>query len=311
LRSVLEALRRRIPQSRTAALELIERLQKIAGLAGASVDEMDFGFLFDARRNLLRIGYNVDAAQADESCYDLLASEARTAVFLAIAKGDIAREAWFRLGRKLTAYRDQQALLSWSGTMFEYLMPSLHLRCYAGTLLDHGMHAAIRIQQIYGREQRVPWGISESAYSARDNRMQYQYRAFGVPALSAQSERSDRLVIAPYASMLALMLDPARATANLREIAANGHADRYGFFEAIDYSARGAGGGPEPIRTFMAHHQGMSLLAIDNALFGGRMQERFHLEPFIQATEFLLQERMPVLIEDVSDGAERSAAAAA
>ena len=193
--------------------------------------------------------------------------------------------------------------------MFEYLMPLLYLRSYADTLLDRAMRSATRIQQLYGAERNVPWGISESAHSDRDSRKQYQYRAFGVPALSARSDRPDKLVVAPYAGMLALMLDPARSTANLRALAADGYWDRYGFFEALDYSPRGAGGSPETIRCFMAHHQGMGLAAIDNALFNGRMQERFHLEPFVQATEFLLEERMPALVEDLSDSGERSAAA--
>jgi cyclic beta-1,2-glucan synthetase len=308
LRAMLEQLLKRVPGARASAFDLIHRLEYIAELSSGCLDEMDFRFLFDAHRKLLRIGYNVDTAQADEPCYDLLASEARTTVFLAIAKGDIPREAWFRLGRKLTAYQDQRTLISWSGTMFEYLMPLLYLRSYADTLLDRAMRGATRIQQFYARERNVPWGISESAHSERDSRMQYQYRAFGVPALSARSDDSDKLVVAPYASMLALMLDPVRGTANLRALAANGYWDRYGFFEAIDYSPRSSSGSPETIRCFMAHHQGMGLAAIDNALFGGRMQERFHLEPFVQATEFLLQERMPALVE-LSDSAEQSAAA--
>jgi hypothetical protein len=309
LRAVLEQLLERIQRARTAALDLIQRLENTAALASACVEQMDFRFLFDAHRKLFRIGYNVDAAQADEACYDLLASEARTAVFLAIAKGDIPREAWFRLARKLTVYKDQRTLISWSGTMFEYLMPLLYLRSYADTLLDRAMRSATRIQQLYGAERNVPWGISESAHSDRDSRMQYQYRAFGVPALSARSDHPDKLVIAPYASMLALMLDPARSAANLRAFAADGCWDRHGFFEAIDYPPLSGGASPETIRCFMAHHQGMGLAAIDNALFNGRMQERFHLEPFVQATEFLLQERMPALVEDLSDSGERSAAA--
>ena len=309
LRAVLEQLLERILRARASTLDLIHDFENVAELSSAYFEDMDFRFLFDAHRKVLRIGYNVDAAQADEPSYDLLASEARTAVFLAIAKGNIPRDAWFRLSRKLTAYKDQRTLISWSGTMFEYLMPLLYLRSYADTLLDRAMRGAARIQQLYAGERNVPWGISESAYSDRDNRMQYQYRAFGVPALSARSDRPDKLVIAPYASMLALMLDPARGTANLRALAADGYWDRYGFFEAIDYSSRDSRGAPETIRCFMAHHQGMGLAAIDNALFGGRMQERFHLEPFVQATEFLLEERMPALLEDLSDAGERSAAA--
>ncbi len=297
VRDVLEQLLRELPAARAAALGLANRFQGIAATAQRYFDDMEFGFLFDENRQLLRIGYNVDAERGDQSYYDLLASEARTAVFLAIAKGDIPRETWLRLGRKLTAYHDQVTLLAWSGTMFEYLMPQLHLRSYAGTLLDRSLRAAVRIQQAYGQERGVPWGISEAAHAVRDQRGQYQYYAFGVPPLAASGEEAKRLVIAPYASMLALMMDPARATANLRSLAANGWWTRHGFFESIDYSRSGAHGTPEVVHCFMAHHQGMALLAIDNALLGNRMQERFHHDPLVQSTEFLLEERMPVLVD--------------
>jgi len=297
LRDVLEQLLRQLPAARAFALDLTNRLRGIASEAQRYFDDMDFSFLFDENRQMLRIGYNVDAGRGDDSYYDLLASEARTTVFLAIAKGDIPRETWLRLGRKLTAYRDQVTLLAWSGTMFEYLMPQLYLRSYSGTLLDRSLRAAVRIQQAYGKERGVPWGISEAAHAERDQRGQYQYYAFGVPPLSASGEEAKRLVIAPYASMLALMIDPARATANLRAMAANGWWTRHGFFESIDYSHAGALGFPEVVRCFMAHHQGMALLAIDNALLGNRMQERFHHDPLIQSTEFLLEERMPVLVD--------------
>jgi hypothetical protein len=179
--------------------------------------------------------------------------------------------------------------------MFEYLMPLLHMRSYENTLLDRGSRGALAIQQLYARERGLPWGISEAAYGARDEPGQYQYRAFGVPPLSASPDRADRIVVAPYASMLALMLNPAEATANLRVLAAKGCLSRYGFCESIEYSASGRD--PELIRCFMAHHQGMGLLAMDNALLGERMQERFHVDPLVQATEFLLQERMPALVE--------------
>jgi cyclic beta-1,2-glucan synthetase len=293
LRDVLEQLLRQLPAARAGALDLANRLQNGATLAQRYFDCMDFGFLFDENRQLLRIGYNVDAEKGDQSYYDLLASEARTAVFLAIAKGDIPRETWLRLGRKLTAYRDQVTLLAWSGTMFEYLMPLIHLRSYAGTLLDRALRAAVRIQQAYGRERGVPWGISEAAHAERDPRGQYQYHAFGVAPLAASGEEDQRLVVAPYATMLALMVDPARATVNLRAMAAKGWRTRHGFFESIDYSS----GAPEVVHCFMAHHQGMALLSIDNALLGKRMQERFHHDPLVQSTEFLLEERMPTLVD--------------
>src|ERR1700685_1850962 len=264
LRNVLEQLLRELPAAGAAARDLASRFQEIAGLAQGYFDDMDFSFLFDENRQLLRIGYNVDADKGDQSYYDLLASEARTSVFLAIAKGDIPRETWLRLGRKLTAYRDHVTLLAWSGTMFEYLMPQLYLRSYAGTLLDRSLRAAVGIQRAYGDERKVPWGISEAAHAARDQRGQYQYHAFGVPPLSASGgDPEGRLVIAPYATMLALMLDTAPATANLRTMAAKGWCARHGFFESIDYSH--AGVAPEVVRCFMAHHQGMALLAIDNA----------------------------------------------
>jgi len=308
LRTALEELLRTLPAAQARATGLMQQIKRIANQAARFFEAMDFRFLFDPERKLLRVGHDTEKDSAEASCYDLLASEARTAVFLAIAKGDIPREAWFRLGRKLTAYRNRRTLMSWSGTMFEYLMPLLHMRSYGNTLLDQGARGAVAIQQLYASERGLPWGISEAAYSLRDGAMQYQYRAFGIPPLSVSSDRAGRLVVAPYASMLALMLEPGPATANLRSLASKGCLARYGFFESIDHGARDAtGGGPELIRCFMAHHQGMSLLAIDNALLGERMQERFHLDPLVQATEFLLQERMPALVEVLGESEDAAA----
>jgi len=295
LRATLWSLLQRLPEAESAALELIERLEDAAVQSSRYFEEMDFAFLFDDQRKLLRVGYDVHSG-ADDACYDLLASEARTALFLGIAKGHIPREAWFRLGRKLTAYRNHRTLISWSGTMFEYLMPLLYFRSHPNTVLDRGIRGAVRIQQGYAREHHVPWGISEAAYSARDAEMQYQYRAFGVPSLSACPDRSNGLVVAPYASMLALMVDPSRATANLRWLASLGCTGRYGFFESLDYSAA-RDGSPEVIRCFMAHHQGMGLLALDNVLLEGRVQALFHADQMVKATEFLLEERMPAAVE--------------
>jgi hypothetical protein len=297
LRAALESLITRLPDARAYAFNVMRGLENAAGDAALFFEEMNFRFLFDAKRKLLRVGYELESEEQDDSCYDLLASEARTAVFLAIAKGDIPREAWFRLGRRLTGYRDHRTLVSWSGTMFEYLMPVLNMRSYENTLLDRGLRGAIAIQQTYARERDIPWGISEAAYAVRDNLLQYQYRAFGIPSLNASADRTGDIVVAPYASMLALMLVPSPATANLRLLAAMGCVARYGFFESLDYTSRDGKRSPELVQCFMAHHQGMGLLAIDNALFGNRLQERFHLDPLVQATEFLLQERMPELVE--------------
>jgi cyclic beta-1,2-glucan synthetase len=307
LRDVLLDLLERLPEACAAATGLLQRLERLSAEACRYFDEMDFAFLYEKNRGLLRIGYNVSAGRADEACYDLLASEARTAVFLAVAKGHVPRETWFKLGRKLTAYRNQCTLLSWSGTMFEYLMPLLHLRSHANSLLDRSLRAAVRIQQTYARECGVPWGVSEAAYAVRNDLMHYQYRAFGVPALSACPDRPDRLVVAPYASMLALMVARREAVANLRALAALGCVGRHGFFESADYSHEGRGPA-EIIRSCMAHHQGMGLLAIANALLNGRMQERFHSDPLVQATEFLLEERMPAVAEVIPQSGLSAAA---
>lgn len=180
--------------------------------------------------------------------------------------------------------------------MFEYLMPLLHLRAHPNTLLREAARGAVRVQQAYARAHNLPWGISESAYAVYNANMHYHYRAFGVPALSASPDRSDAFVIAPYASMLALPIDPARATANLRWLSSLGCLNRHGFFEALDYAHAGAGQA-QVVRCYMAHHQGMGLLAINNVLLGDRMQERFHSDPMVQATEFLLEERMPIVLD--------------
>jgi cyclic beta-1,2-glucan synthetase len=302
LRGVLEGLLQRLPEARETARSLIHALGRAAADAGRYFDAMDFGFLFDEHRKLMRVGYNVETGRPDEACYDLLASEARTAVFVAIAKGDIPREAWFRLGRKMTAYRNHRTLISWSGTMFEYLMPLLHLHTYNDTLLERAARGAVRIQRTYARERNLPWGISEAAYSARDSQRQYQYHAFGVPVLSAREDHARNPVVSPYSSMLALMIDPREATINLRLLDKMGCLNRHGFLDSIDYTPASKGM-PEPVRCWMAHHQGMGLLAIVNALLEGRMQERFHRDRRVQATEFLLEERMPALVEspDQSD----------
>jgi cyclic beta-1,2-glucan synthetase len=244
------------------------------------------------------VGYSVDSAQLDPYCYGLLASEARTAVFLAIAKHDIPREAWFRLGRKLTSYQNCRVLLSWSGTMFEYAMPALFMKSYDHTLLGTSVRRAVQVQQQYARERRVPWGISEAAYSGSDGVQERRYQAFGVPGLAMKRMPSSDLVVAPYATLLALMVDAPAAIANLRAMAQKHWIGRYGFFESIDYRGRGADGmaPPRVVPLFMAHHQGMSLMGLANALFDGVMQKRFHSERLVLAAELLLQERLPKLI---------------
>jgi len=271
------------------------RLLAIETTARSMADAMEFGFLIDPHRKLLSIGYLVAEGRLDESCYDLLASEARLASFVAIAKGDVPSRHWFRLGRAVTPIEHGAALISWSGSMFEYLMPSLVMRAPAGSLLDETSRLVVHRQISYGAERRLPWGISESAYNARDLEFTYQYSNFGVPGLGLKRGLGENAVIAPYATALATMVDPAAATHNFTRLAAAGARGRYGFYEALDYTRSRL---PEEkdcavIRAFMAHHQGMTVVAIANALLDGEIRARFHTEPAIQATELLLQERTP------------------
>ncbi len=296
-RPALEWLAAALGDAARFAAGIANRFESQAALAGEWVERMDFAFLHDRRRGLLHLGFDADRAALDPSHYDLLASEARSAVFLAIAKGDIPREAWFRLGRKFTWRLGERALLSWSGTMFEYLMPGLFMKSYAGTLLEESARGAVKIQRRYAALRNVPWGISEAAYAARDAEMVHQYRAFGVPHLAADPKCGTRLVVAPYASMLASMVDRDAAAGNLRAMAARGWLGPRGFYESADYGGRGGLKlrAPELGRTRMAHHQGMGLVALANTLLGGAIQEFFHADPMVMATEFLLQERLPAM----------------
>jgi cyclic beta-1,2-glucan synthetase len=278
-----------------AAQALAQRLLMLAKIAGGIAAAMEFGFLFDPGRQLLSIGYQVDEGSLDPSCYDLLASEARLASFVAIAKGDIPVRHWFRLGRPLTPVDRGSALISWSGSMFEYLMPALVMRAPRGSLLERTSRLIVRRQIQYGAELGVPWGVSESAYNARDLELTYQYSNFGVPGLGLKRGLSEDAVIAPYATALATMVDPEAAVENFSRLAAAGGRGRYGWYEALDYTpSRLPESAPVAmVRAYMAHHQGMSLVAIADALQNGAMRARFHADPIIQATELLLQERTP------------------
>ena len=229
---------------------------------------MNFHFLYDQQRQLFRIGYNVSAAVADNNFYDLLASEARIASLVALAKHEVPRSHWLHLGRPLTQIHGTRALLSWSATMFEYLMPTLLMRSYPGTLLHESVAAAVDTQIAYGREKGIPWGISESGYYAFDPNMNYQYRAFGVPGLGFKRNLAEDLVIAPYASLLALPFQPQAVAANLDWFAALGAVGPYGLYEAIDFTPARLPAGQEHalVQEYMAHHQGMILVALDNFL---------------------------------------------
>jgi cyclic beta-1,2-glucan synthetase len=273
-------------QVRLAALERAFR---------ATAMEMEFGFLFDEQRQLLSIGYSHPDCALDANCYDLLASEARLSSFFAIAKGDVPARHWFRLGRAATPIARGSALISWSGSMFEYLMPPLVMRAPSGSLLEATDRLIVRRQIEYGDARGLPWGVSESAYNARDLDFTYQYSNFGVPGLGLKRGLGDSSVVAPYATGLATMVDPGAAVANFERFAEMGAEGRYGFFEAVDFTPTRVQEGDTSaiVRAFMAHHQGMTIVAIANALLDGVMRKRFHAEPIVQATELLLQERVP------------------
>jgi cyclic beta-1,2-glucan synthetase len=279
-----------------------KRLQAIAERARAYALEMDFKFLYDERRKLFSIGYQQSANSFDNSYYDLLASESRLASFMAIAKDDIPVDHWFKLGRSLTAVGGTRALISWSGSMFEYLMPALVLRTFPSTLLDQTQHAAVRRQISYGAERGVPWGISESAYNVRDRGYTYQYRGFGVPDLALKRGLSKDLVIAPYATALAIQVEPHQAVRNLSALEAEGALGPYGFRDAIDYTRPLPGSRKSVIGAYMAHHIGMSLVAFDNALNKAIWQERFHSDPIVRSAELILQERIPrrLVLQDLA-----------
>jgi cyclic beta-1,2-glucan synthetase len=281
--------------SEEAVSALKQRLAVVETTARAMAEGMQFGFLMDPERRLLSIGYLAAEGTLDSSCYDLLASEARLASFIAIAKSDVPARHWFRLGRAATPVGRGAALISWAGSMFEYLMPSLVMRAPTGSLLEQTNRLIVRRQIEYGTALGVPWGISESAYNARDLELTYQYSNFGVPGLGLKRGLSENAVIAPYATALAAMIEPYAAARNFARLTAIGARGRYGFYEALDYTPSRLPEGTEVaiVRAFMAHHQGMTVVAIANTLMDSKMRERFHAEPQVQATELLLQERTP------------------
>ena len=300
-----------VMQTEGALHSLRKRLGAIEVTARGMAEEMQFGFLLDQQRRLLSIGCTADGT-LDSNCYDLLASEARLASFVAIAKNDIPARHWFRLGRSVTPVGKGAALISWSGSMFEYLMPSLVMRAAAGSLLEQTSRLIVQRQIGYGAEVGTPWGISESAYNARDLELTYQYSNFGVPGLGLKRGLRENTVISPYATALAAMVDPQRAMRNFERLTTVGGRGRYGFYEALDYTRSRLPDGARVaiVQAYMAHHQGMTIVAIANVLLDGKMRGRFHAEPGIQATELLLQERAPRDVSAVHPRAEEVRTAA-
>jgi len=289
-----EALQQLLPEARSNALRLMDELRRIAVEAERLGDDMDFAFLLNPRRKLMSVGYDVQSQQLQPACYDLLATESRTAIFAAIAKEDIPQDTWFLLGRGHTLDHGRPVLLSWTGTMFEYLMPALWMRSFSNTLLERSRVAAVRSQQAFAASRGIPWGISESAYFKLDEAGNYQYQAFGLPQLSLMKRESKALVISPYSTFLALSVDPSAALENLRRMENLGWNGAYGFYEAADYTifrSRFRWSRCQVVRCWMAHHQGMSLLSIANFLCSNVVQRWFHTDRRVQATELLLHEK--------------------
>lgn len=287
-------LQRELVSARMAAESLLIGLHDLGEQAEDSFQAMDFRFLFDSHRQVFHIGYNVENEALDPNCYDLLASEARIAGLIAIAKGDVPQSHWLHLARPMTQVNGNRTLLSWGGTMFEYLMPFLLMQSYPGSFLEQSCRAAVRHQIAYGRQKGVPWGISESGYYRFDAGMHYQYRGFGVPGLGFRRGLAEDLVIAPYASLLALSLFPQEVMQNIAHLTRLGMLGRYGFYEAVDYtrSRLPADSKSAIVRSFMVHHQGMILLSLDNYLQDNAIIRRFHTDPRVRSVELLLHEQV-------------------
>ena len=287
LRSLLDAAGQKALATLNKLEDLAHRCDELA--------RMDFTILYDQARELFSIGYNVSQHRLDTSCYDLLASEARLGSYVAIALGQVEQNHWFRLGRSLTSAGGKPTLISWSGSMFEYLMPMLVMPTYENTLLDLSCKSAVARQIQYGRQIKVPWGISESGYNLRDADANYQYRAFGVPGLGFKRGLAHDVVVAPYATVMALMVAPEEACKNLKTLRLEKAAGKFGLYEALDYTASRVPNGQTHavVRSFMAHHQGMSLLSLAFTLLDRPMQRRFDTNPLFKSAELLLHERVP------------------
>lgn len=309
----LQAIREKTPEYESALRGWIDRVldafDKSKWLAGETLaqgerliqsvrelsESMNMRFLYNPERRLFSVGYNVSEGRLDRAFYDLLASEARLGSFVAIARGDIPVEHWFAMSRPYGAIGRRRALLSWTGTMFEYLMPLLFQRSYANSLLDESTREAVAIQIAHGLTHRVPWGISECAYGDLDLHKTYQYYAFGVPELGLKRGLAEKIVVAPYATMLAVNIAPREAVRNLKRLAARGLLSEYGYYEALDYSRQPDREGERGVivGAYMAHHQGMSFLALTNFLHDNSLQRYFHTDPRVRTVEPLLHERIP------------------
>jgi cyclic beta-1,2-glucan synthetase len=293
----LDRLLKEFSKSRWLAGEVLGRGERLINECRAFSEQINMRFLYDPERRLFTIGYNVSEGRQDVAFYDLLASESRLGSFVTIARGDISFDHWFSLSRTYTTLNHRRILLSWTGTMFEYLMPLLFQDSLANTLLEKASHGALAAQIDYGRKHQVPWGLSESAFADMDLNQIYQYRAFGVPGLGLRRESEEKIVISPYSTLLALGIAPREAVQNLKRLATLGLFDAHGYYEAIDFSRQPGRSGKRGviIQMYMTHHQGMSLLSLTNFLLDGAIRKRFHADARVRSVEILLQERVPQL----------------
>ena len=281
-------------------MNLIERIKKLS-------DGTEFIHLYDKKRQLFSIGYDMQEGSLTNSYYDLIASEARQTSFIAIARGEVEEQHWFKLGRTLTQIDSYKGMVSWSGTMFEYLMPLLIMKTSKNTLMDETYSFAVRSQKKYGKQRNVPWGTSESGFYAFDIELNYQYKAFGVPWLGLKRGLVEDMVVAPYATMLAMQVDPVASIKNLKRLEGEGANGPYGFYEALDYTPERLPIGEKRgiVKSYMAHHQGMSLLSLNNCLNDNIMQTRFHTDPVVEAAKLLLQEKVPANIVFTKENKEK------
>jgi cyclic beta-1,2-glucan synthetase len=294
-RAVLELMRSAIARASSISRSIAKRLERLATRADVLAKGMDFKFFLDPKKKLLFTGYNAEEGRFTPSHYDLLASEARSAVFVAIAKGEIPQESWLAVERRFTSYENEHVLLSWTGTMFEYLMPLLWMKSYPNTILDETTQSVVRSQKKYAEMKSIPWGISEASCSKINSSGHYHYEAFGVPGLAVSRDLSSDLVVSPYSSFLSLHVDVKSALENIHRLKGLGLLGSYGFYEAADFTPSRANSVSkfEIVRCWLAHHQGMSLMSVANILCNSSSPRRFHAEPMVAATERLLHEKAP------------------
>ncbi|HEX4038340.1 MAG TPA: glucoamylase family protein [Acidobacteriaceae bacterium] len=285
--ALIEQLRLRLGPARDRLRALVDSLRRVSSEAGRTADQTDFAFLVNKDRQLLSIGYEFSTGKIHWACYDMLASEARIATFIAVARGELSQQGWFKMSRTHTTAYGRSVLLSWTGTMFEYLMPALWMRSYPDTLLSNSLYGAVEIQRAFARQHNIPWGISESGFAAKNEEGHYHYQAFGIPQVSLKWDATAGPVVSPYSTFLALNVEPGPAIQNLRHLAAKGWTGPWGFYEAIDFTGKK----PEAVREWMAHHQGMCILGLLNLLQDNAVQRWFYENTQMRAVELLLHEK--------------------